>query len=267
MKNGRVVIGNTDMDYVSFGGGPKSLVVLPGLSDGLATVKGKALLLTAPYKKFLRDYTVCMFSRKNSMPEGYTIRQMAEDQALAMNRLGITRAAVLGVSQGGMIAQYLAADHPGLVDKLILAVTAPYANDTVRQTVGAWIEMAEQGDHVRLMTDTAENMYSPGFLEKNRKLFPLMARLTRPGSYERFFRNAFAILAFDARDALREIRCPVLIIAGEDDHTVGNDAREELRRGIPHSRLFVYEGLGHGAFEEAKDFYDRVYAFCEDGTA
>lgn len=266
MKNGRVVIGDTDMDYVSFGSGSKNLVVLPGLSDGLATVKGKALLLTAPYKKFLRDYTVYMFSRKNSMPEGYTIRQMAEDQALAMNRLGITRAAVLGVSQGGMIAQYLAADHPGLADKLILAVTAPYANDTVKQTVSAWIEIAEQGDHVRLMTDTAEKMYSPKYLEKNRKLFPLLARFTRPESYERFFRNAFAILAFDARDALPEIRCPVLIIAGEDDHTVGNDAREELHRGIPHSRLFVYEGLGHGAFEEAKDFYDRVHAFCEDGT-
>ena len=83
-KNGCVTIGNTEMAYVSFGSGPKTLVALPGLSDGLATVKGKALVLSLPYRKFFPDYTVYMFSRKNSMPEGYSIRDMANDQVLAI---------------------------------------------------------------------------------------------------------------------------------------------------------------------------------------
>ena len=265
MKNGSAVIDNTEMCYVSFGHGSRNLVVLPGLSDGLATVKGKALFLRGPYERFLKEFTVYMFSRKNSMPEGYTIRQMAEDQARVMETLGISRASVLGVSQGGMIAQYLAIDHPELVEKLILAVTAPYANDTVRNTVGSWIEMAEEGDHVRLMVDTAEKMYSKAYLEKNGRLFALMAKFTKPKSYERFLRNACAILAFDAREELSEICCPTLIIAGEDDHTLGNDAARELKNGIPGSSLFVYPGLGHGAFEEARDFYHRVFKFCEHG--
>ena len=262
MKNGSVVIQDTEMYYVSFGHGSRNLVALPGLSDGLATVKGKAFFLKAPYQRFLNEYTVYMFSRKNKMPEGYTIRQMAEDQAFAMKELGISRAAVLGVSQGGMVSQYLAIDHPELVEKLILAVTAPYANDVVKDTVGAWIGMAEQGDHVRLMVSTAERMYSKAYLDRNRKLFPVMARLTKPHSYERFLRNACAIMDFDAREELVKIGCPTLIIAGDDDNTVGNDAPNELNKGIPNSRLFIYQGLGHGVFEEAKDFYDRVYAFC-----
>ena len=262
MKNGRVAIHQTDMYYVSFGQGSKNLVVLPGLSDGLTTVKGKALFLKAPYKRFLADYTVYMFSRKNDMPEGYTIRQMAEDQALAMNELGINRAAVLGVSQGGMIAQYLAIDYPEMVEKLILAVTAPNANKVAKDVVRAWIEMAKQGDHVRLMTDTAEKMYSEPYLEKNRKRFPLMARFTKPKSYERFFRNAYAILDFDARAELPKIGCPTLIIAGEDDHTVGNEAPFVINRSIPDSEIYIYKGLGHAAYEEAKDFYDRIYRFC-----
>ena len=95
--NGCVPVGDTDMYYVSFGEGERKLVVLPGLSDGLATVKGKALLLSGVYRKFLKDYTVYMFSRKNRMPEGYTIRGMADDQALAMKNLGISKACVLGV--------------------------------------------------------------------------------------------------------------------------------------------------------------------------
>ena len=266
MKNGRVVIKDTDMYYVSFGHGSKNLIVLPGLSDGLTTVKGKALFLKAPYKRFQNEYTVYMFSRKNNMPEDYTIRQMAEDQALAMKVLGIGRAAVLGVSQGGMVAQYLAIDYPELVEKLILTVTAPYANDIVKDAVGSWIRMAKQGDHVRLMVDTAERMYSKTYLDKNRKLFPVIARFTKPASYERFFRNAYAIMEFDAREELSKICCPTLIIAGDDDNTVGNDAPYELNDRIPDSKVYIYHGLGHGAFEEAKDFYDRVYEFCESGN-
>lgn len=78
-KNGSVKIDNTEMYYVSFGHGSKNLIVLPGLSDGLLTVKGKALLLAGSYTKYFNDYTVYMFSRKNDMPEGYSIRDMATD--------------------------------------------------------------------------------------------------------------------------------------------------------------------------------------------
>ncbi len=155
-KNGCVPLGDTEMYYVSFGDGDKNLVVLPGLSDGLATVKGKAGILSVSYRKFFSGYTVYMFSRKNSMPEGYSIRDMAEDQICAMQELGIDRACVLGVSQGGMIAQYMAIDHSEAVEKLVLAVTAPYANSTAKSAVECWMEMASKGDHVALMVDTAE---------------------------------------------------------------------------------------------------------------
>lgn len=263
MKNGWVAIGDTRMAYVSFGRGERKLVVLPGLSDGLATVKGKALILSAPYRRHLRDYTVYMFSRKDDMPEGYTIEAMADDQALAMEMLGIGRACVLGVSQGGMIAQRLALRHPERVERLVLAVTAPSANDTARTVVSGWIDMALRGDHAALMVDTAERMYSEAYLRKTRKLFPLLTRFTKPRSYDRFLKNARAILRFDARDELPGIACPTLILAGSEDRTVGTEAAGALHRGIPGSTLFLYEGLGHGAYEEAKDFYERVFAFCD----
>ena len=263
MKNGHVTIDETRMEYVSFGRGARKLVVLPGLSDGLATVKGKALLLFAPFRRFLRRYTVYMFSRKNDMPEGITIETMADDQARAMAALGIDRACVLGVSQGGMIAQRLATRHPARVERLILAVTAPNANDTVRGAVSGWIDMALRGDHAALMTDTAERTYSEAYLRRNRRLIPLLARFTKPSGYDRFLKNARAILAFDARGALGAIRCPTLILAGGKDRIVGPEAAHELRGGIAGSTLFVYEGLGHGAYEEAGDFYDRVLAFCD----
>lgn len=261
-KNGCVTVGNTEMYYAAFGEGRRNLIVLPGLSDGLTTVKGKAWLLASPYKRFFHDFTVYMLSRKNNMPEGYSIENMADDQVTAMKNLGIDKACVLGVSQGGMIAQSIAIMYPEVVDRLILAVTAPYANKVATDAVSSWIDMVKRRDHRSLIVDTAEKMYSDGYLQKNRKFFPLIAKFTKPASYDRFLKNANAILRFDVRGELSKIGCPTLIIAGSNDKTVGNDAPGELKEGIANSELFVYEGLGHGAFEEAKDFYDRVLEFC-----
>ena len=260
-KNGRVSVGGESMDYVSFGSGSKALVLLPGLSDGLTTVKGKALLLARPYRGFFGGYTVYMFSRKNCLTEGYTIRQMAADQAEAMAALGIGKACVMGVSQGGMIAQWLAVDCPERVEKLVLAVTAPCVNDTIRACVGRWIEYAKRGDHRRLMADTAEKSYSERALKKMRAAYPLLGMIGKPKSYDRFLINAQAILHFSALDALQSIACPTLILAGKEDQIVGSEAARILRENIRGSEMHIYPGLGHAAYEEARDFNSRVLDF------
>lgn len=262
-KNGSVKIDNTDMYYVSFGHGSKNLIVLPGLSDGLLTVKGKALLLAGSYIKYFKDYTVYMFSRKNDMPEGYAIRDMATDQAKALQALGITKTSVMGVSQGGMIAQFLAIDYPELIEKLIITVSAPRVNEMVHSNVSSWIGMAKRGDHKSLMIDVAEKGYSEKYLKMYRKAYPILGYVGKPSNYNRFFVNANAILGFDAAEELDKIICSTYIIAGDEDKTVGIDASYEMHEKIKGSELYVYEGLGHAAYEEAKDFYDRVYDFLK----
>ena len=263
-KNGSLPIDDTTMQYVSFGHGPKHFALLPGLSDGLTTVKGKAVMLAKPYQMFFDSYTVWMFSRKDDLPQGYSIREMAADQAAAMEALGIEKAGVMGVSQGGMIAQYLAIDHPQLVEKLVLTVTAPQVSELIRDTVGGWITLAEKGDHKQLMIDTAEKSYSPAYLKKYRRFYPLLGQLGKPKDYGRFLINAQAILDFDALEDLEKITCPTLILAGEEDRIVGLEASYEMQKRIAGSRLHVYKGLGHAAYEEAPDFNERVLRFLEE---
>ena len=262
-KNGRVPLDGTDMDYAAFGYGRQALVLLPGLSDGLATVRGKALLLAKPYRMFFEQYTVYMFSRKNRMPEGWSIRDMAGDQAAAMKALGLEKAAVMGVSQGGMIAQCLTADHAELVGALVLAVTAPRVNGIIRPCVENWIRLAKQGDHRQLMIDTAEKSYSEKYLKKYRKLYPVIGAVGKPADYGRFLVNAEAILHFEGAKGLKDVSCPVLIIGGTEDRIVGPEASRELKALIPGSELYMYEGLGHAAYEEAPDFNERVFGFLE----
>ena len=265
-KNGWVPLKEGTMPYASFGHGPRTLIILPGLSDGLATVEGKALLLIGPYRPYLKDFTIYMFSRREPLPEGHSIRDMAADQAEALRALGIGRTCVLGVSEGGMIAQRLAIDHTELVEKLVLAVTVPCTNDVVRSCVPGWMDMARRGDHKALMIDTAERSYSPAHLKRYRKLYPLLGRVGRPRSYDRFLTNARAILSFDACEDLPRIACPTLILGGEEDRIVGPEASRLLAARIPNSALFMYPGLGHAAYEEAKDFYGRVFAFLREGA-
>ena len=140
IKNGNIAIGETDMDYIRFGRGEKVLILLPGLGDGLTTVKGTAVPTALMYRIFAKDYTVYMFSRKNGLPTGYTTRDMAADQAEAMELLGIEKADVVGVSMGGMIAQHLAIDYPEKVGKLVLTVTSARANLLLRESVEEWVE-------------------------------------------------------------------------------------------------------------------------------
>lgn len=262
-KSECVQLEGAKMDCVRFGRGGKDLVILPGLSDGLASVKGKELLLAPPYRLFFDRYTVWMFSRRAPLPIGFTIRDMAADLAEALHALGIERAAVMGVSQGGMIAQLFAADCPEMTEALILAVTAPNANETVQERVGRWIELAERGDHRDLIIDTAEHSYSEAYLRKYRKAYPLLGAVGRPKSYDRFLANARAILAFDGRGELGKIACPTLILGGEEDRIVGAEASRELHQAIAGSELFLYPGLGHAAYEEAEDFSARVFRFLE----
>ena len=103
-KNNNIKIEQSDMDYISFGKGNKNLIIIPGLGDGLRTVKGMAIPLAFMYKKFAKEYTVYIFSRRNNLTNGFTTQDMAQDIAKAMNLLNISNADILGVSQGGMIA-------------------------------------------------------------------------------------------------------------------------------------------------------------------
>ena len=77
------------MHYVRFGRGSRILIMLPGLGDGLATVKGTALPMALMYRTFAKDFTVYMFSRRNHLPEGWGTREMACDLKEAMDALNI----------------------------------------------------------------------------------------------------------------------------------------------------------------------------------
>ena len=262
-KNGILQFGDSTMEYIRFGRGERVLVMLPGLGDGLQTMKGTALPMAVMYRKFAKDFTVYAFSRKNELPQGYTTRDMAKDQAKAMELLGIEKADVFGVSMGGMIAQWLAIDHPEKVGKLILAVTSGRPNPILRESVEEWVSLARKGDHSGFMESNLRRIYSEKYYRKNKWLAPIVGRLTKPKSYDRFFLQAEACLSHDACEHLPCIRTPVLVVGGEQDKALGGEPSREIAARIPGAELHMYPQWGHGLYEEAKDLNDLILKYLK----
>ncbi len=251
------------IDCVSFGSGQRPLIMLPGLS--LQRVKGAALGLRLMYREFGRSHRVYVIDKKDRIPKGYTIKDIAEDTAYVMERLGLSGADVLGVSQGGMAAQYLAIYHPKLVRRLALGVTASRVNPVMERAVKGWIEMAEFGDYRAIVRDMLVKMYSPGYVKRYGRMFPIISRLTRPKErdIERFINLARACLTCNSYPELRRISCPALVLGGREDKVLTGEASEELAGAI-NGELHMYEGLGHAAYEEAKDFNKRIIQFFNE---
>ena len=257
-KEQSLTLTNIQMDYITFGSGSKPLVMIQGLNT--QSIKGSAVSLAYMYRIFARDYKVYLFDRRKDIRGDITVRELASDIALAMDALSITNADVFGVSQGGMIAQYLAIDRPDLVRKLVLAVTLSRNNETVRSVVNNWIAMTERSDWKALVADMAEKMYSPAYVKRYKPFMPLLTLLQTPKDVPRFIALAKSCLTCNAYDELDTLRCPVLILGGAQDKVVTGEASQEMAEKLG-CQLHMYEELGHAAYEETKDFNRRVYDF------
>ena len=250
-------------EYIRFGTGKKTLIMLPGLGDGLRTVKGTELPMALYYRSLAKDYTVYMISRKQVLQSGCATRDMARDLKAAMEELGIAKSSFLGVSMGGMIAQHFAVEYPESVEKLILVVTCARPNPILLESLEEWVTCAKENDHTALMDSNIYRNYSESYYRKNRWMIPLVGKLTKPKSYDRFLLMAEACRSHDAWNSLPGISVPTMVIGGQQDHALGGEASREIASRIPGAKLKMYPQWGHGLYEEAKDFLPTVMEFLE----
>mgnify|MGYP003421090693 CR=1 FL=1 len=261
--NSSIRIHGAEMDYISFGNGDRNLIMIPGLGDSLKTVKGTALTFALMYRMFAKEFRVYVFSRKNPIEKNCSTRDMAADLAYAIRQLGIQKASVMGVSEGGMIAQHLAIDYPEITEKLILAVTLCKPNKTSEKVLSNWIALAEKNDFPGLFSDMSEKIYTPKRVKAQRPFNCILAAMSKPKDLQNFIIQANACNTHDSSELIHAIECPVLIIGGEQDQTVGAEASYEMARLIKGSQLKMYDGYRHGVYEECKDFNRAVYDFAK----
>ena len=255
------------MDYLCFGHGRDPLVILPGLS--VQSVMGLGDLIAEAYQTLTEDYTVYLFDRRKDLPAVYPIREMARDTAEAIRALGLSRIALFGASQGGMIALCLAAENPDLVQKLVLGSSSARIDEAHYELFARWIALAKAGKARDLNLAFGEALYPKAVFEGARELLLSQADSFTPEDLRRFVILAESLQGFDIREDLAKIACPVLVLGAKDDRVLGVEASREIFRHLPQrpdSALYLYApGFGHAAFDTAPDYKERLLRFLRDG--
>lgn len=258
VKENTLNLSDIHMDYITFGYGTKPLIMIQGLNTN--GIKGAGISLAFMYRIFAKDYKVYLFDRRTDISYDITVEDLANDIAAAMDELNIKNADILGVSMGGMIAQYIAINRPDLVHKMVLAVTLCRNNETVISVINNWVNLTIKEDYKTLITDMAEKMYSEKYLKRYRLFLPLLTLLQKPKDKQRFITLAKACLTCSTYENLDKIKCPILVIGGGEDKIVGKNACVEIAEKTG-CKIHIYDNLGHAAYEEAKDFNKMVYDF------
>ena len=234
-----------EIPFVAIGNGPLPIVLLPGGSDGVATVADSARSLAWLYRRRARTQRLLAISRRHPLPAGYSLEQYAADFFWAIERLGWGPAVLECNSAGGPIGQYMAAEQPERVSGLILLNTAHRADDQMRAVFQRWAELARQRQWAELAWSALEHFIHPQPAAGYRPLRPLL-RLTKGPRYPGRLVHIFeGMLMVDNRPLLPRIACPTLIAGGEEDRIFSARLQREMAALIPNSRLVLYPGCGH----------------------
>ena len=198
-------------------------------------------------------------------PGDYSSAMMADDHAGLLRELGIKKARVVGVSMGSIIAQQLAIRHADLVQSVVQM--CPWARcDNYAKSV------------FNLMINTKARLTPDEFMEFIQLLIFAKGSWDDEETHESFVAGrqeaaadqnqqplhgligqAVACIEHHVVDQLQDIKCPTLVMGGQDDIFTPRWMAEEVANGIPNSQLHLYPGAGHAFHWECiKDFNPRV---------
>jgi pimeloyl-ACP methyl ester carboxylesterase len=190
--------------------------------------------------------------RRDRRATSYDLRDMAADGIGLLDALGMDGAHVAGASMGGMIAQLMAARHPGRVRSLasIMSNTGHRWRGMPGLRVYPMFLRRPARDRAGAIDGAVEafrRIGSPGFPFDEGELRAVAER-----SWDRGHdpagtaRQLAAILATGDRTAeLRAIAAPTVVIHGTKDRMVTPSGARETARAIPGSELVWIEGMGH----------------------
>lgn len=250
--------GNTDKPVVA-------LVHSLGTDHSLWDRQAEDLL---PYFRVLRC-DVRGHGASGSTPGDYSVAMLARDVLALASELGIGKFALCGLSLGGMIGQWLGANHPERLTHIVLANTsakfpAPEIMETRRQAalatgMATFIESAMQRGF--LPESLAAN---PPFVGSMRSVF----LATDPVGYAGC---CAAIRDLDQLDLLGRIRVPTLVIGGDRDISTPWEGHGDLLAGrIPGAKHVVLPAAHLSCLERPRSFSAALLGFLlsdrEDGA-
>lgn len=176
-------------------------------------------------------------------PAPYSLADHVADLAALLDHLGTARAAVVGLSVGGMIAQGFAALHPDCVAALVLSNTAPKIG-----TEAMWNEriaaVTERG-MASVADGVLERWFTPAFRSPDNPDFVGYRAMLMRTPTEGYAGTCAAIRDADLTESTRALKLPVLCIAGDHDGSTPPDLVRSMADMIGNAEFSIIENTGH----------------------
>ncbi len=196
---------------------------------------------------------------RSAAPAGpYTLEAMADDLRALVSHLDIQRLHFVGLSMGGMIGQTFAIKYPGVFSSLTLADTTSRYPAEAAPLWQERIRTAETKGMQPLVQPTLERWFTEPFRKKNadivRKIAASISATPVPG----YAGCCAAIPKINVTARLKEIKCPVLVICGEQDPGTPPAMAREIHENAPGSKLVMIPQAAHLSNLEQPEAFNRA---------
>jgi class 3 adenylate cyclase/predicted alpha/beta hydrolase len=202
-----------------------------------------------------------------------TLEQRIADIAAVMDAAGLPTATVLGASEGGLMAQLFAAQHPDRVDRLVLVNSLPGASGFAAVHTDPDGSTARLHEKITSLLAVVEgwgtdpqvfvDLFSP-CLSSDAAYVRWIGRLQRQSATaSQILQQLESLVSLDAVERLADITAPTLVLQVRDDQVVPRAAASYLAERIPRAELVEFDGDDHIAFTQPswRDLVDRMIEF------
>jgi 3-oxoadipate enol-lactonase len=196
--------------------------------------------------------------RSSRPPEEYSIELFADDVAALCARLGVEHAHVIGQSQGGMIAQQLAARHPQLVDGIVLVGTSGRAVAPAERPLGPVEAAASSGGMAAVAPLVRDLVYTPEFQRTHAAEVEAFAQVLAACDPADVVAKLRASATLDHTALLPTLDVPALVVAGSHDGVFPLEHSTLLAELLPAAQLVVFEDSGHQPHVDHPVEFNRV---------
>ena len=259
----RIDVNSISLNYELTGKGPV-VIFINGLTMSL---NGWVQQVDA----FGQRYSVLRYDSRgqgaSDKPEAaYSQEMHARDLKMLLDKLNIPKAHIVGLSNGGMIAQHFALMYPESTGALVLVDTCSHVDILLELTVKSWIKAVEVGGNELRYDVALPTVFSETFIRKNMdQLMALREVSIALNTPEAVTNLAKASIAHDLRDRVSDIVSPTLIVFGEEDILIPFKYSKELNEKIKGSKLAVIKDCGHASpLEKPEEFNTLVIDFLKE---
>ncbi|KMQ60310.1 alpha/beta hydrolase [Chryseobacterium angstadtii] len=215
-----------------------------------------------------KKYRLIIFDNKGVASSGgttpHTIQEMADDAIDFIQALNLDKVNIMGYSMGGFVAQRIAFTRPSMIHKLILVGSGPQGAvglSDLPHTISKIKGSTPEEFFIKFGFTTSEKSIAAA-KQSYTRIHLRTANRDLPLSSAAVASQFAAISSWAMPDAsalteLNTIKCPVLIVHGENDL-----ALPVQNAKIHHSELLIFPDSGHAAFFQNEIlFVNKVSAF------